>query len=139
MAARRSEELLVRSNRDDYFITGFLRERLPWVQIRQLEGGLSGLLWDHVLSQCTWLAVTKNVFFNKFVRRKSSGSVSYVQVTHRLSLCPSIPPSPPSSPSQGWRMYGCIIWEFYIMGAVEWLLPTQAEQWIENLEFCVRE
>ena len=80
VAARRPEELLARANRDDYFITGFLRERLPWVQIRQLEGGLSGLVWDNFLSQCTWLAVTKNVFFNKFVKRKSSGSVSYVQV-----------------------------------------------------------
>ena len=35
-------------------------------------------------------------------------------------------------------MYGCIIWEFYIMGAVEWLFPAQVEQWIENLQFCVR-
>ena len=138
VAAARPGELRARSDRDDYFITGFLRERLPWVQVRQLEGGLSGLLWDHVLSQCTWLAVTKNVFFNKFVRRKSSGSVSYVQVTHRLSLCPSIPPSPPPSPSQGWRMYGCIIWEFYIMGAAEWTLPTATQAWIENLQFCLR-
>ena len=37
VAATRSEELLARANRDDYFITGFLRERLPWVQIRQVR------------------------------------------------------------------------------------------------------
>ena len=80
MAARRSEELLTRANRDDYFITGFLREKLPWVEMRQLEGGVWGLLWDNFLSECTWLAVTKNVFFNRFVVSKSSGSVSYVQV-----------------------------------------------------------
>ena len=40
--------------------------------------------------------------------------------------------------SQGWRMYGCIIWEFYIMGAAEWVLPTAMEKWIEDLQFCLR-
>lgn len=45
-----------------------------------MEGGLWGLVWDNLLSQCTWLAVTKNIFFNQFVVSKSSGSVSYVQV-----------------------------------------------------------
>ena len=86
VAATRSEELLVRSNRDDYFITGFLRERLPWVEIRQLDVGISGLVWENLISQCTWLAVTKNIFFNKFVVSKSSGSVSYVQVREGESV-----------------------------------------------------
>ena len=94
VAATRSEELLVRSNRDDYFITGFLRERLPWVQMRQLEVGISGLVWENLLSQCTWLAVTKNIFFNQFVVSKSSGSVSYVQVREEESFS-KVPPSCP--------------------------------------------
>ena len=47
---------------------------------RQLEGGAWGALWDGLLSRCTWLGVTKNVFFNNFVVNKGSGNVSYVQV-----------------------------------------------------------
>ena len=46
----------------------------------QLDGGVWGLMWDKFFSQCTWLGVTKNVFFNNYVVNKSSGSVSYVQV-----------------------------------------------------------
>ena len=48
---------------------------------RQLEGGAWGALWDGLLSRCTWLGVTKNVFFNNFVVNKGSGNVSYVQVS----------------------------------------------------------
>ena len=99
IAAQHSAELKPRSNRDDYFITGFLRERLPWVSLRsgevlwrspvsmyldiprQLEGGAWGAVWDGLLSRCTWLGVTKNVFFNNFVVNKGSGNVSYVQVS----------------------------------------------------------
>ena len=97
IAAKHSAELKPRSNRDDYFITGFLRERLPWVSLRsgevlwkvsmyldiprQLEGGAWGEVWDKLLSRCTWLGVTKNVFFNNFVVNKGSGNVSYVQVS----------------------------------------------------------
>ena len=48
---------------------------------RQLEGGAWGEVWDKLLSRCTWLGVTKNVFFNNFVVNKGSGNVSYVQVS----------------------------------------------------------
>ena len=41
------------------------------------------MMWDNFFSQCTWLGVTKNVFFNNFVINKSSGSVSYVQVSNQ--------------------------------------------------------
>ena len=34
VAALNSDELKVRANRDDYFITGFLREKLPSVKLR---------------------------------------------------------------------------------------------------------
>ena len=97
LAATYVEDLKPKSNRDDYFITGFLRERLPWISLRlhntfrsccylidyfdrQLDGGLWGYIWDNFLSKCTWLGVTKNVFFNNYVINKSSGNISYVQV-----------------------------------------------------------
>lgn len=34
LAATYVEDLKPKSNRDDYFITGFLRERLPWISLR---------------------------------------------------------------------------------------------------------
>ena len=34
VAAKNAAELKPRSNRDDYFITGFLREKLPWVTLK---------------------------------------------------------------------------------------------------------
>ena len=48
IAAKHSAELKPRSNRDDYFITGFLRERLPWVSLRSGE-----VLWR---SPCIWIS-----------------------------------------------------------------------------------
>jgi len=117
VASIESNELIKRANRDDYFITGFLREKLPWIKMRQLDGGIWGLLWDNFFSRCTWLGVTKNVFFNNYVINKSSGSVSYVK---------------------GWRMYLCIIWEFYIMGGLEWLAPESVLYWVQSFQFCVR-
>ena len=34
LAATHVKDLKPKSNRDDYFITGFLRERLPWISLR---------------------------------------------------------------------------------------------------------
>ena len=118
LAATAGPELAARRDRDDYFVTGFLRERLPWVRLGQLGGG-AGLwpqLWDSLLS-CTWLGVTSNVFFNKFVLSKGSGGVSYVQ---------------------GWRLYGCVVWEFYIMGALEFAAPATLQQHTARLGLCLR-
>jgi len=117
VAALESEQLLSRADRDDYFITGFLRERLPWVQLGQLEGGLSGFLWDKVFSSCTFLGISKNIFFNRFVLAKGSGGVQYVQ---------------------GGRLYVCIVWEFYIMGAVESLAPECVSHWVASWNICRR-
>jgi len=47
VAATNHEELRERANRDDYFITGFLREKLPWISLRQLDGGIFGAMWDN--------------------------------------------------------------------------------------------
>ena len=41
VAALKSDELKVRANRDDYFITGFLREKLPTVKLRFLINSFS--------------------------------------------------------------------------------------------------
>ena len=64
-----SDPLLLRTSAlDDVFVTGFLREKVPGLevrcsadqcgegalQVRQLAGGLEGVLWDHALSHCTW-------------------------------------------------------------------------------------
>ena len=53
---------------------------------RQLDGGIFGAMWDNFFSQCTWLGVTKNVFFNHYVINKSSGNVSYVQVFNWINF-----------------------------------------------------
>ena len=50
-----------------------------------MDGGLWGYIWDNYLSKCTWLGVTKNVFFNNYVINKSSGNISYVQVRAEVS------------------------------------------------------
>ena len=54
------------------------------ILFRQLDGGVWGYIWDNFLSKCTWLGVTKNVFFNNYVINKSSGNISYVQVRAEL-------------------------------------------------------
>jgi hypothetical protein len=117
VAASGSEQLLSRADRDDYFITGFLRERLPWIQIQQLEGGTNGFLWNNFFSSCTFLGISKNIFFNRFVLAKGSGGVQYVQ---------------------GCRLYACIVWEFYIMGAIEIMAPTCFVNWVSSCNICSR-
>jgi len=117
VAVLQAEKLVSRADRDDYFITGFLRERLPWVRLRQLEGGWYGMLWDNILSSCTFMGISKNIFFNSFVVAKGSGSVQYVQ---------------------GYRLYSCIVWEFYVLGAVEYLAPRTVVRWVGSFNICVR-
>lgn len=57
---------------DDIFVTGFARQRLEGVKVEQLKGGWSGLLWDEYFSQCPFLGITKNIFFNDFVKAKGT-------------------------------------------------------------------
>ena len=116
-AAKDWEEVKSRSDRDDYFITGFLREKLPWIRLGQLEGGFVGAVWDNFLSECTFLGISKNIFFNKFILSKGSGGVQYVH---------------------GWRLYTCIVWEFYVMGAIEILAPSSLVSWVTSLDICQR-
>ena len=83
---------LVMTN-DDNFVTGILRSHLPWVNIRQLEGGVSGTVWNNVLSHCPFLGFTNNVFFNRFVLKKGSDGVDYVN---------------------GGRFYVCTLFEYFV-------------------------
>ena len=39
---------------------------------------------------------------------------------------------------QGWRMYLCIIWEFYILGGAEWLAPESSLAFLSDLRLCDR-
>ena len=117
VAMVQADKVVDRADRDDYFITGFLRERLPWVRLGQLEGGTSGLVWDNFLSSCTFLGISKNIFFNRFVVKKGSGGVQYVR---------------------GWRLYLCIVWEFYIMGALEILTPSCLADRVAAWNICKR-
>jgi len=71
---------------DDLAITGVLREQIDWVQIRGLDGGMHGWLWDNLLSHYGLLALFKLVFVNPYVVEKSSGDFGYVS-SPRYILC----------------------------------------------------
>ena len=56
---------------EDYLVTGYLRERLPWVTLSLLENsGLRPWLWTHVFSGCPCLAFFNNFFLNPVVISK---------------------------------------------------------------------
>ena len=50
--------------------SGFLRERINGSRVVQLKPDLSGYLWDNFFSECPFLGITKNIFFNDFVTSK---------------------------------------------------------------------
>ena len=47
--------------------------------MKDLDGGLYGWAWDHVLSSCSLLGFLKNVFLNQFVLEKSNSELQYVK------------------------------------------------------------
>ena len=106
---------LVMTN-DDNFVTGTLRSHLAGVTIEQLEGGLTGAVWNNVLSHCPVLGFTKNVFFNRFVLRKGSDGVDYVN---------------------GGRFYVCTLFEYFVYYLESWS-PRAATITTPFWQYCKR-
>ena len=50
--------------------SGVLRERINGSKVAQLKPDLSGYLWDNILSECPFMGITKNIFFNDFIKSK---------------------------------------------------------------------
>jgi len=98
------------SGMDDIYITGHLRERLPWVNLSPLQsGGLSGLLWGSFLSHCPYLGITKNVFFNDVVLEKKSGKIPY---------------------TSGQKFFACAFLEYFILENLEYINPSLAPEYL---------
>lgn len=110
-----AHELMAVSKLDDIFVTGFLRERLPWVQLQQFDSGISGTVWNRFLSQCPFLGITKNIFANDVVLDKGSGSVTYIK---------------------GMKFYSCAFLEFFILENMELMMPDMVPPYLWDL--CAR-
>ena len=52
--------------------SGFLRERINGSRVIQFKLDLSGYLWDNFFSECPFLGITKNIFFNDYVKSKGN-------------------------------------------------------------------
>lgn len=76
---------------DDFFVTGYLRSRILGSRIQQLQ---PSFLWDHFLSECPFLGITKHIFFNDVVLKKGT----YVKSPY---------------------LYLCAFWEFFVLDTVE--------------------
>jgi len=94
---------------DDTLITGFLRSHLPGVQVKSLDTGFRGWIWDKLLSHCSLLGFLKNVFLNDFVLEKSVG-----RDKNRLSYV--------NSP----RFAGCVFLEEFVFN---YLKPMIGVSW----------
>jgi len=70
---------------EDVFITGVIRERLPWVKLSVLETGPAGQLVN-IASHFPLLTVVKLVLLNGIVLEKGSGNVSYIN-SPRFLIC----------------------------------------------------
>jgi len=103
VSVKNSEVLMATARLDDIFVTGFLRERLPGVLLRQLHGGVIGETWNRFLSHCPYLGITKNIFFNGIVTAKGAQGVSYIN---------------------GHKFYWCAFLEYFILENLEWMFPS---------------
>ena len=88
---------------DDIFVTGFLRERLPGVTLRQLHHGVIGETWNRFFSHCAYLGITKNIFYNGIVTEKGAQGFSYIN---------------------GHKFYWCAFLEYFILENVEYFFPS---------------
>jgi len=103
VSVRNAEVLMATARLDDIFVTGFLRERLPGVMLRQLHGGVIGETWNRFFSHCPYLGITKNIFFNGIVTAKGAQGVSYIN---------------------GHKFYWCAFLEYFILENLEWMFPS---------------
>jgi len=88
---------------DDIFVTGFIRERVKGLEVKQFHDGWSGRSWNSFFSHCPFLGITKNIFYNDIVLDKGSGKTSYIK---------------------GQKFYWCAFLEFFIFENLEYLIPS---------------
>lgn len=105
VGVKHAQELMSKARLDDIFVTGFLRERLPWATLQQLHDGPMGQAWNGFFSHCPFMGITKNIFFNDVVLDKGSNGVSYIK---------------------GQKFYWCAFLEFFILENLEFLFPSLA-------------
>jgi len=117
VGVQNSHELMTKARLDDIFVTGFLRERLPWARLQQLHDGTMGKAWNGFFSHCPFLGITKNIFYNDVVLDKGSGSVSYIK---------------------GQKFYWCAFLEFFILENIEFLFPSMAKHTAPLWAVCKR-
>ena len=111
-------KLMKTARLDDIFVTGFLREFLPWVKLRQLNDGAMGSAWNHFFSHCPYLGITKNIFFNDIVIDKGSNGVSYIN---------------------GTKFYWCAFLEYFILENLELVLPGTMDYTEPLWSLCKRD
>jgi len=76
---------------EDTYITGVLRESLPWVKLSALETGPAGELVN-IASHFPLLAGIKNIFLNNVVlEKKGSDTISYIN-SPRFLICTMLEP-----------------------------------------------
>jgi len=113
----KSNELMMRARLDDIFVTGFLRERLPWTSLQQLHGETMGKAWNSFFSHCPFLGITKNIFYNDVVLDKGSNGVSYIK---------------------GQKFYWCAFLEYFILENIEFLFPSTMKYTAPMWAICKR-
>lgn len=113
----RNKNLVNKSKLDDIFVTGFIREHLPNIALRQLSDGPVGSTWNDFFSHCPFLGITKNIFFNEVVTEKGSGGVSYIK---------------------GQKLFWCAFLEYFILENLEYVLPRAAEYTHPLWAVCAR-
>eukprot|EP00092_Neocalanus_flemingeri_P002750 GFUD01002945.1.p1 GENE.GFUD01002945.1~~GFUD01002945.1.p1 ORF type:complete len:385 (+),score=72.52 GFUD01002945.1:393-1547(+) len=105
VGVKHAQELMSKARLDDIFVTGFLRERLPWATLQQLHDGPMGQAWNGFFSHCPFMGITKNIFYNDVVLDKGSNGVSYIK---------------------GQKFYWCAFLEFFILENLEFVFPSLA-------------
>ncbi len=76
-AAATVPEMSVMNRLDDIFMTGYARERIPLSRVEQIKTGWSGYMWNNWLSECPFLGITKNIWFNDYVKAKGTYTKSF--------------------------------------------------------------
>jgi len=117
VGVQHADELMTKARLDDIFVTGFLRERLPWTKLQQLHDGNMGKAWNGFFSHCPFLGITKNIFYNDVVLDKGSNGVSYIK---------------------GQQFYWCAFLEFFILENIEFLFPSLSKRTAPFWDICKR-
>jgi len=117
VGVQHADELMTKARLDDIFVTGFLRERLPWTKLQQLHDGNMGKAWNGFFSHCPFLGITKNIFYNDVVLDKGSNGVSYIK---------------------GQQFYWCAFLEFFILENIEFLFPSLSKHTAPFWDICKR-